>query len=172
MTLSALIKKGRLTGTVTATVATPVTQEADPPVTVAVAKQPEPLPELSPEEESNIWVWLAHIEKADPAIIAEVLDKCRTNLEARRYFAETVGGRTRINQSQPLSPLWRLHPLRAHRPSPRWPLRQRLAGSHRRIVRIDDIVNAFYQGQGNPTAIIHDRQGTKYEGNFPSRGGL
>ncbi|OQX39775.1 MAG: hypothetical protein B0D88_02025 [Candidatus Sedimenticola endophacoides] len=92
MTLSALIKKGGLTGTMTATPATPATQQADKPVTVApvatvaVAEQPEPLPELSSDEESNIRAWLAYIEETDPAIIAEVVDKCRDGLEARRYF--------------------------------------------------------------------------------------
>ena len=58
----------------------------DAPATVAVAKQSEPLPELSPEAESNIRAWLAHIEETDPAIIAGVVDKFRTNLEAHRYF--------------------------------------------------------------------------------------
>ena len=92
MTLSALIKKGGLTGTMTATPATPATQEADKPVTVApvatvaVAERPEPLPELSPDEESSILAWLAHIEETDSAIIAEVVDKCRNDREARRYF--------------------------------------------------------------------------------------
>ena len=92
MTLSALIKKGGLTGGMTATPATPATQEADKPVTVApvatvaVAEQPEPLPELPPDEQSSILAWLAHIDETDPAIIAEVVDKCRNDLEARRYF--------------------------------------------------------------------------------------
>ena len=92
MTLSALIKKGGLAGTMTATPATPTTQEADKPVTVtpvatvAVAEQPEPLPELSSDEESSILAWLAHIEETDPAIIAEVVDKCRNDREACRYF--------------------------------------------------------------------------------------
>jgi len=92
MTLSALIKKGGLTGTMTATPATPATQEADKPVTVApvatvaVAERAEPLTELSPDEESNILAWLTHIEETDPAIIAEVVDKCRNDPEARRYF--------------------------------------------------------------------------------------
>lgn len=94
MTLSALIKKGGLSGTMTATPATPATQEADKPVTVApvaivaVAKQPEPLSELSPNEESKILAWLAHIDETDPAIIAEVVDKCRNDREARRYFVK------------------------------------------------------------------------------------
>jgi len=84
MTLSALIKKGGLTGGMTAT---PATQLADNPVTVApVVEQPEPLPELSPDEESNVLAWLAHIDETDPAIIAEVVDKCRSDLEARRYL--------------------------------------------------------------------------------------
>ncbi len=92
MTLSALIKKGGLTGTMTATPATSATQEAYKPVTVApvatvaVAELPEPLPELSSDEESNIRDWLAHIDETDPAIIAEVVDKCRNDLKARRYF--------------------------------------------------------------------------------------
>lgn len=92
MTLSALIKKGGLTCGMTATPATPATQEADQPVTVApvatvaVAEKPEPLPELSPEEESSIRAWLAQIDETDSAIIAEVVDKCRNDLEARRYF--------------------------------------------------------------------------------------
>ena len=89
MTLSDLIKKGGLTGNMTAT---PATQPADktvtvaPVATVAVAEQPEPLPELSSDEESSILAWLAHIEETDPAIIAEVVDKCRNDREARRYF--------------------------------------------------------------------------------------
>jgi hypothetical protein len=92
MTLSALIKKGGLTGGMTATPATPATQEADKPVTVApvatvaVAEQPESLPELSSDEEENIRAWLAYIEETDPEIITEVVDKCRDDLEARRYF--------------------------------------------------------------------------------------
>ena len=92
MTLSALIKKGGLTGGMTATPATPATQEADklvtvaPVATVAVAELPEPLPELSPDEKSNIRAWLAHIVETDPAIITEVVDKCSNDLEARRYF--------------------------------------------------------------------------------------
>ena len=88
MTLATLIKKGGLTGTMTATPATPATQEADKPVTVApvatvaVAEKPEPLPELSSDEESNILAWLAHIDETDPAIIAEVVDECRNDWKA------------------------------------------------------------------------------------------
>lgn len=93
MTLSALIKKGGLAKAVTATLATTATQEADNPVTVApvatvaVAQTPEALPELlSPDQEVSIRAWLAHIKETDPDIIAEVLAKCRNDLEDRRYF--------------------------------------------------------------------------------------
>ena len=92
MTLAALIKKGGLTGAMTATPATAATQEPERPATVApvatvtVAEKREPLPELSSDEESNIRAWLGHIEESDPTIIAEVLGKCRDDLDARRYF--------------------------------------------------------------------------------------
>jgi len=42
--------------------------------------------ELAPDEESNILAWLAYIKETDPAAIAEVVDKCRNDMEARRYF--------------------------------------------------------------------------------------
>lgn len=92
MTLSALIKKGGLLGGMTATPATSATEEPVKPVTVAtvatvaVAAQPEPLPELSTEEESSIRAWLAHIKETDQATIAEVVDECRNDWKARRYF--------------------------------------------------------------------------------------
>jgi len=83
--------------------ATPATQEADNPATVAVAGQPEPPPKLTPGEVSNIRAWLAHIEETDSAIIAEVVvDKCRNNQEAHRYFlkrSEEVPELTRVNRS-------------------------------------------------------------------------
>jgi len=41
---------------------------------------------MTADEERAIRAWLAHIEETDPAIIAEVVDKCRNDLEARRYF--------------------------------------------------------------------------------------
>lgn len=37
-------------------------------------------------EESAIRRWLAYIDEDDPEIIAEVVDKCRDNPEARAYF--------------------------------------------------------------------------------------
>jgi hypothetical protein len=41
---------------------------------------------MTPGEESAIRAWLAHIEETDPAIIAHLLDKCRTDADARSYF--------------------------------------------------------------------------------------
>ena len=92
MILSRLIKKGGLTGGMTVTPATLATQQVEYPIpvapvaTVAVADKPEPPPELSPYEEKKIRAWLGYIEEADPQIISEIMDKCRDDLEARRYF--------------------------------------------------------------------------------------
>jgi hypothetical protein len=92
MTLSALIKKGGLTGSMTATLATPATQEANKPVTVApvatvaVADNPKSPIKLSPDDEENIRAWLTYIKETDPEIIIEVVDKCRNDPDARRYF--------------------------------------------------------------------------------------
>ena len=91
MTLSALIKKGGLTGRMTATVATPATQETDkaltvaPVATVAVAKPPESTPELTSEYEAKIYSWLEHIGESDLEQIERVLDKCRRCMDARNY---------------------------------------------------------------------------------------
>ncbi len=94
MTLSALIHKGGLTRTATATPATTATHEANKPVTVApvatvaVAVGTEQASTLLPDDGAKILEWLAHIEETDPKIIEEVLDKCRDDLVARRYFLE------------------------------------------------------------------------------------
>ncbi len=106
MTLSALIKKGGLTKTLTATpatLATLATQKLEqqvtvaPVATVAVTVKPEPQteqkrqptsPVLSADEGSRIRAWLVHIEETVPDIITEVLDKCRADTEARRYFLQ------------------------------------------------------------------------------------
>jgi hypothetical protein len=97
VSLADLIKKGGLRRVATATVATAATQEPEKPVTVAsvatvaVAEQLTPPPELSLDEESSIRAWLTYIEETNPAIIAEVLGKCRDDLEARRYFLKRSG---------------------------------------------------------------------------------
>lgn len=88
MTLSNLIRKGGLVQVATATPATLATQETANTATVAqvatvaVAKTPA----LTAEEETAIRAWLAHIEESDTDIIAEVLNQCRADEEAREYF--------------------------------------------------------------------------------------
>ena len=93
MTLSALIKKGGLLCPATATLATYATdggetRENCPSVatvaTVAVAAPPE----LPLDEEQRIRAWLDYIEEDDRDAIAEVLEKCRRDRDARRYFLE------------------------------------------------------------------------------------
>lgn len=110
MTLSALIRKRE---NATATVATPATHEQGKGgnvanvASVAVAKAPAVtlIPEvqagsvatvasvavanqLFPEEEAAIRAWLAHIEETDPAIIADVLERCQNDAQARAFCLE------------------------------------------------------------------------------------
>lgn len=88
MILSTLIRKGGLPKAATATLATLATQVTTNAATVAqvatvaVAKPPA----LTAEEEAAIRAWLAHIEETDTANIAEVLNQCRADEEARAYF--------------------------------------------------------------------------------------
>lgn len=94
--LSALMKKVGLREVATAipaTVATAVRDKAGTVAgiaTVAVANMPgvksNPPTTMTSNEESAIRAWLVHIEEADVAIIAIVLDQCRTDVEARGYF--------------------------------------------------------------------------------------
>jgi len=164
-------QKGGLTGSVTATVATPATQEVDNPATVAtvaVAKQPEPRPELTPDEASNIRAWLAHIEETDPAIIAEVLDKCRTNLEARRYFlkrSEEVPEPTRANRSVHCGDCIHFDASTARTLSTA-PKASRKPSSDCGT-RIGDIANAFYQGHSKPKTTNQGPLGPQQKGEFP-----
>jgi len=108
MTLSTLIKKNGLADSATATPATIATHKVveaptvAPVATVAVTAKPEPLPELSLDEENIIRAWLAHIEENDSIIIDEVLAKCRDNLVTRCYFlkrSEEVPEAVAINES-------------------------------------------------------------------------
>jgi len=80
---------------VTATPATPATfpvEQAGNPLnvasvaTVAVAEKPVPISELTLDEESHIRAWLAYIDETDPATIADVLNDCQKDREARQYF--------------------------------------------------------------------------------------
>lgn len=45
-----------------------------------------PLPLLTTNEEAAIWAWLARIEETDPVIVAEVMERCQRDAEARAYF--------------------------------------------------------------------------------------
>ena len=106
MILSALIRKGGLAKSATATPATIATQQADQTssvaavATVTVAVMPESSidserepasTELTSDEESKIRAWLTHIEETDSEIIAEVVDKCRSDNWARVYFLRRAG---------------------------------------------------------------------------------
>jgi hypothetical protein len=101
MILSALIRKGGLARSATATPATIATLQAGQTKSVAAVAtvtvtvmpgssiEPKKLPaspELTADEESKIRAWLTHIEETDSDIIAEVLDKCRSDNGARVYF--------------------------------------------------------------------------------------
>ena len=93
MTLAALIRKRESGKAATAIPAIPATQPRERPetvariATVAVANPTEEkiLP-MTAEEEKAIRVWLEHIEETDPEIIAEVMDRCQRDGEARAYF--------------------------------------------------------------------------------------
>ena len=58
----------------------------------AVAAEPftptirQPSAPLTASEETAIRAWLALIEETDPATIAEVIDQCQRDADARRYF--------------------------------------------------------------------------------------
>ena len=41
---------------------------------------------LTVDEESKIRSWLRHIEETDPHNITEIIERCRNNLGARKYF--------------------------------------------------------------------------------------
>ena len=45
---------------------------------------------ISADEESRTREWLTHIEETDPAIITEVLNKCRADLATRQYFLQRI----------------------------------------------------------------------------------
>jgi len=93
MTLATLIQKRESGKVATAIFAIPATQPGDAAetvakiATVAVANPTEAKPApMTAEEETAIRVWLEHIEETDPATIAEVIDKCQRDGEARAYF--------------------------------------------------------------------------------------
>ena len=85
MTLSALIRKRE---NATATVATPATHKGAKAGTVANVASVAVANQLLAEEETAIRAWLAHIEEADPATIADVLARCQSDAQARAYCLE------------------------------------------------------------------------------------
>lgn len=85
MTLSALIRKQE---NATATVATPATHKGANAGTVATVASVAVANQLLTEEETAIRAWLAHIEEADPATIADVLARCQSDVQARAYCLE------------------------------------------------------------------------------------
>lgn len=90
MTLASLIRKGGLARIATATPATPATQEADSAATVAEVATVTVAnllpPALPRDDEAAIRAWLACIAETNLNTIAEVLDQCHTDPEARAYF--------------------------------------------------------------------------------------
>ena len=43
---------------------------------------------MSDADEQHILAWLDHIGESDPVTIGEVIDRCRSDASARRYFLE------------------------------------------------------------------------------------
>ena len=70
-------------GTVAGVATVAVAYSEKPPVH---SQERGPAATLSKSEESTIHIWLAHIGETDPQEIADVLDVCRANTEARVYF--------------------------------------------------------------------------------------
>ena len=68
--------------------ATPATEGIQPIENVVVAAKPNPLPDsqMTQREEKAIRSWLAFIEETDSELIDEVITRCRSDMEARRYF--------------------------------------------------------------------------------------
>jgi hypothetical protein len=60
-----------------------------------------PAAPMTAEEETAIRAWLAHIEETDPALIAETIERCQQDEDARAYFvwrAESFEERAAIKE--------------------------------------------------------------------------
>jgi galactokinase len=97
VTLSSMIRKrdtGNLATAIPAIFATQLKREAATVAriaTVAVANPKEEKPlSLLAEEKTRILAWLALIEETDLATIAEVIDQCQRDADARDYFTGRV----------------------------------------------------------------------------------
>lgn len=103
---------GRLAGIAGIAVATsPMAINAETGAVAAKPRKTQPIPPMTAGEEAAIRAWLAHIEEADPAIITEVLNRCRADAEARSYFIRRAGevprsmDNTTMGQVPPIPPL-------------------------------------------------------------------
>ena len=99
MTLSTLIRKRDSGNAATAIPAISATQQlGDAPTvariaTVAVAtRRNKKATTLTANNELAVLWWLNSIGEDDPVMIEDVLDRCRTNLEALTYFLWRASG--------------------------------------------------------------------------------
>lgn len=84
MTLSSLIRKRdtvRIATAIPAIAATQLKREAATVARIATVAVANPK-----EEKTTIRAWLALIEETDPSTIAEVMDQCQRDADARDYF--------------------------------------------------------------------------------------
>lgn len=94
MILSKLMQKGDLAQLATATPATPATYAKTYTLsvagvaTVAVALVPEPTYPMTAEQDAAIRAWLEHIDESDAEVVADVLNRCCTDLTARLYVLQ------------------------------------------------------------------------------------
>ena len=99
--LSALIKKGWFSQSMTATPATVATVQAvcDSNVaevaTVAVANLPAV--KMSAADEALILAWLKQIGETDECEIERVLEKCRADIKVRQYVLEQAAETARLH---------------------------------------------------------------------------
>ena len=64
----------------------PTIREHKAEILEALQRPDKSIPPLSDEDEALILDWLSRIGETDIVTIAEVIDKCRCDLEARSYF--------------------------------------------------------------------------------------
>nr|VFJ59762.1 MAG: hypothetical protein BECKFW1821B_GA0114236_105017 [Candidatus Kentron sp. FW] len=74
-----------------AVMAVPQPAKSENPGSSIVSNGSIPKAVLSKIEETAIRDWLAYIKETDPEIIAEIMDRCRSDPEARAYFLGRSG---------------------------------------------------------------------------------
>ena len=99
MTLSTLIRKRDFGNTATAISAISAAQQWCDALTVAriatvavATRQNQKTTTLTAENELAVLWWVKSIGEDDPVMIEDVLDRCRTNLEALTYFLWRAAG--------------------------------------------------------------------------------